>query len=376
MTGSTVRVPAAAAQTDACDVVIRAGALSGLGPLVAAAAPAARYAVLAPRTVAALYGAQVLNALHEGGLRAELLEFADGEASKTRQTWAELTDAMLERGFGRDCCVLALGGGVAGDIAGFVAATYMRGVPVVQLPTTLLAMVDASVGGKTGVDTAAGKNLVGAFHAPRLVVMDPMVLQTLPEDELRAGLAEALKHGAILDADYFRWIAASAPAILAGNAAALEQVVARSVELKAAIVAEDPFEHGRRAILNFGHTVGHALELASGYTLLHGFAVALGMLAEAAAGEAAGITEAGTGVGLAQALDRCGLPVATAVASTAGLLDAMTLDKKARHGTPRLTLLQRIGACAPDETGAWTHALPPALLAEAIGRLADNANSV
>src|SRR5690606_4159708 len=197
------------------------------------------------------------------------------------------------RGFGRDCCVIALGGGVAGDIAGFVAATYMRGVPFVQLPTTLLAMIDASVGGKTGVDTAAGKNLVGAFHAPRIVIIDPLTLRTLPETELRSGLAEAVKHGAILDAAYFDWIADHVDDLLARDHAALEYLIARSVDLKANVVSEDPLESDRRAILNFGHTVGHALERCTNYRLPHGFAVSAGMCAEAALGQAAGFTNRG-----------------------------------------------------------------------------------
>lgn len=374
--GKTVQVTAPAPAMSAYDVAIGAGILSRLGEFAAHAAPAARYAVLAPDRVAALYGDAAVAALRAAGLDAELLAFADGEVHKTRETWTALTDGMLHRGFGRDSCVVALGGGVAGDVAGFVAATYMRGVPVVQVPTTLLAMLDASVGGKTGVDTAAGKNLVGSFHPPRLVLMDTAVLATLPPAELRSGLAEAVKHGAIMDAAYFDWIGANASAILAGDAAALERLVARSVEIKAAVVAEDPLEQGVRAVLNFGHTVGHALERASGFTMLHGEAVSLGMVAEAAAGEEAGVTERGTLQRLEEALRRCELPVSTDPGPVAGLVDGMRLDKKARSGAPRLALLRRIGESARHGDGGWTHPLPESTLAGALRRLAVSADAV
>lgn len=374
--GTSVRVGAPAPPPASYEVVIRTGALQELGALAAAAAPAAQYAVLAPRTVAGLYGGTVLSALERAGLRARLVEFEDGEEHKTRATWAMLTDRLLSLGLGRDSCVIALGGGVAGDVAGFVAATYMRGVPVVQVPTSLLAMVDASVGGKTGVDTEAGKNLVGVFHPPSLVVADPGVLRTLPATELRAGLAEAVKHGAILDAGYFDWIAGNLDAVLAADGATLERLVRRSVELKAGIVREDPFEKGRRAILNFGHTVGHALERQSGYRLLHGYAVALGMIAEAIAGERLGVTAKGTTTRLRELLHRCGLPVTSDAPDVDDLLAAMRLDKKSRAGTPRLALLRHVGTCEATADGAWVHAVPDAVLAECIRALATGTDAV
>jgi 3-dehydroquinate synthase len=195
-----------------------------------------------------------------------------GEAHKTRDTWARATDAMLAAGCGRDTTVVALGGGVVGDLAGFVAATYLRGVPVVQVPTTLLAMLDASVGGKTAVDTPAGKNLVGAFHPPAAVLIDPALLATLPAPDLAAGAAEALKHGVIASAAHFDDVAALLPRLARGEAdpAALARLVGDSVAVKAAVVAEDLTERGRRKTLNFGHTLGHAVEHASGYALRHG----------------------------------------------------------------------------------------------------------
>jgi 3-dehydroquinate synthase len=339
----------------AYDVVIRAGALDDSGAGIAAAVPAVRCAVVAPSPVAVLYAGRVVASLSAAGVAAEVIEFADGEANKTRETWAAITDALLERQFGRDSCIIALGGGVAGDLAGFVAATYMRGIPLVHLPTTLLAMIDASVGGKTGVDTRAGKNLVGAFHQPRLVLADPLVLRTLPAGELRSGLAEAVKHAAIVDADYFADIAADAAAILRIDGPVLERLIARSVEHKARIVAADPLEHGVRAVLNFGHTVGHALERRSSFGIAHGHAVAVGMLVEAQLGEDAGITESGTRVRLAGVLQRLGLPTSAGDATADELWPLLAVDKKARRGQPRTVLLRRIGACARAADGGWTH---------------------
>jgi 3-dehydroquinate synthase len=358
------------------EVVVRAGALDDLVSRVMLAAPADRYALIAPDDIVSLHAERVLGMLRRGGLDAELLPFPAGEKHKTRETWAALTDRMLELRFGRDTAVVALGGGVAGDLAGFVAATYMRGIAVVQVPTTLLAMIDAALGGKTGLDTGAGKNLVGAFHPPRLVIADPLLLGTLPPVELRSGLAEAVKHGAIMDAGYFEWIGAHAPAILGLDPAALEQLVARSVQLKAAVVMEDPYEHGRRVVLNFGHTIAHALELQDDYRLPHGHAVAMGMVAEAAAGEAYGVTEPGTRERLVETLRRCELPAAPVVGSWDALASTMRLDKKARRARPRLTLLERIGACARDPGGRWTFEVPENMLAAAVRLAAQDGPAV
>lgn len=353
------------------DVVVEPGALARLGTLVTAAAPAVRYAVLADERVADLYGDVACAALARAGARVDLVPFAAGEARKTVATWAELSDALVRLGVGRDGCVVALGGGVTGDVAGFVAATYLRGVDFVQVPTTLLAMVDASVGGKTGVDTAAGKNLVGAFHQPRLVVADPEVLASLPDAELRAGLAEAVKHGAIADAAYLDRIVRDAGAILRRDAAALGALVARSVEIKAEVVAADPREAGRRATLNFGHTIGHALEALSGYALPHGFAVATGMVAEAAIGEAAGVTAAGTAARLREALDALGLPTAWPPgADPEAVLAQCRRDKKVRAGRVRYALVARPGEPARTAGGDWTCEVPDAVAAEALAALA------
>src|SRR4051812_28720399 len=261
--------------------------------------------MIADATVHQLYQDGRLGAVTWEG---EALTFPPGEASKTRDQWARLTDELLRRGFGRDSGIIALGGGVAGDLAGFVAATYMRGVPYLQTPTTLLAMLDASVGGKTGVDTPQGKNLIGAFHPPVAVLADPMTLMTLPEREYRGGLAEAVKHGLIADRAYFEWIEAESAALTRQEPAAVTQLIRRSIQIKAEVVSDDEREAGRRAILNAGHTIGHALEQVSGYLIPHGEAVALGLIAECELAEGLGIAPRGLRDRVAALLSRLGLP--------------------------------------------------------------------
>jgi len=339
------------------DVHVERGALQRLDTLLDDVAGAAAYAVIADDRVAALHGATAIGTLSRRA-PAELFTFPAGEANKTRDTWATLTDAMLARGLGRDSCVVALGGGVTGDLAGFVAATYLRGVALVQVPTSLLAMIDASIGGKTAVDVEAGKNLVGAFHPPRLVVVDPAVLDTLPDAQLRAGLAEAVKHGAIADAELLNGMPALAPALLARDPDVLDRSIRRSVEIKAEVVSDDPRETGRRAVLNFGHTIGHAIERVSGYTVPHGFAVAKGMVLEARIGEAAGITAPGTAAALARVLSALGLPTGMPRGMSAdAVLEATRTDKKARASRVRYALLNRIGWPARTEDGGWTIAV-------------------
>lgn len=367
--GTRVRVDSMAVAAPGYDIVVRFGALDELGERVAAAAPADAYAVITPHSLQATIGARAVAELHRAGLHVELLAFDDAEVNKTRETWSALTDRMLDLRHGRDSCVVAVGGGVTGDVAGFVAATYMRGVPFVQVPTTLLSMIDASIGGKTGVDTPAGKNLVGAFHSPAVVVIDPAALQTLPPPHIRSGLAEAVKHGAILDAAYFEWIASNVSSLLALDPASLEQLIARSITLKADIVSADPLEDGRRAILNFGHTVGHALERYTGYSMSHGAAVSVGMCAEAALGEELGCTAPGTADALRALLTTVGLPV-TAAFDPAALVETMTLDKKSRATQPRFALLRSIGECAPDTDGRWTHSVDSQALIHVLQQIA------
>jgi 3-dehydroquinate synthase len=334
-------------------VTIARGALGDVGEIAAASAPAHRYAVISDAHVGALYAARVRASL--GEQRVRVYTIAPGESQKTRETWSGLTDAMLADGFGRDTTVVALGGGVVGDLAGFLAATFMRGVAYIQVPTTLLAMIDASIGGKTGVDTPAGKNLVGAFHQPAAVVVDPDVLRSLPREHLRAGLAEAIKHGVIADADYFDDVVAAAPSILTGGAdadAALERVVARSVAIKADVVRRDVREGGVRKTLNFGHTIGHAIELRSDYRMLHGEAVAVGMVIESRVAERLAVAEPGTSERVREGVRRAGLPVARPVEQSPGdILSATRSDKKARHGLVEYALPCRVGAMAGADRG-------------------------
>ncbi len=352
-----IRVNPAPAPPADYDVLIEAGALQRIAELVQEVAPAYRYAIISDSNVARIHGEAVRRAFEDAGTRAELFEFEAGEAHKTRESWGWLSDELVVRGYGRDAGIIALGGGVTGDIAGFVASTFMRGVPVVQVPTSLLAMVDASVGGKTGVDTPHGKNLIGTFHQPAIVIIDPEVLGTLPEEELRAGLAEAVKHGAIVDAEYLKAIERDREVLYARDASALEQLVRRSVEIKAGVVARDPLENGERKSLNFGHTIGHAVEAMSDYNLPHGFAVAIGMVAEARVGEAMKVTEPGTADRLARILSSFGLPTAIDPdADAMTILDIAARDKKAREGRIQATLIARIGEVARNE-GGWTFPL-------------------
>jgi 3-dehydroquinate synthase len=264
---------------------------------------------------------------------------------------------MLARGFGRDSAVIALGGGMIGDLAGFVAATYMRGIPVVQIPTTLVAMVDASIGGKTAVDTYAGKNLVGVFHAPATVVIDPQTLATLPLREIRAGIAEIVKHGVIADEPYLRQVASALPEVLSTGGQTSDTMLALivpSVEIKAGIVSRDEREEGLRKILNFGHTIGHAVELVSGYSLLHGESVAIGMALEGRLAERIGVAQAGTAATITKVLQTAGLPTELPEGfDPDDLIRAMRSDKKGLSGKVRFALPLRIGAMAGSEAG-WT----------------------
>lgn len=302
-------------------------------------------------------------------LRAESrLTFPAGEGSKNRATWSQLSDDLIAQGFGRDTAIIALGGGVVGDLAGFVAATFLRGVPFAQVPTTLLAMLDASVGGKVGVDTPHGKNLIGAFYPPSIVVADPLTLLSLPDRIFRAGLAEAVKHGMIADAEYFRWIETNARKILGRDLSLLTHLVTRSIELKAQVVSDDEREGGVRAILNAGHTIGHGLEHQSNYLLPHGEAVSLGLLAEARIAERMGLTMAGTADRVEALLRALGLPTRSGPIAVSEVLRAMQHDKKNRDGTVRMALPIRLGAMHQDG-GDWTVPVTDDLLAAALDSL-------
>ena len=349
------------------DIRIGFGILDRLASILAEAAPAHRYAVIADRNVAEVHGSRVRNVLAAGGLDAQFFDFPAGETSKSRSVWADLTDSLIEHGFGRDCCIVSFGGGVAGDLVGFVAATYMRGVAFVQVPTSLLAMIDASIGGKTGLDVPGGKNLVGAFLQPRVVVTDPSLLTTLPESEFTSGLAEAVKHGMIASQAYLEEIEAAADSIVRRDAQAILDLVRGSVRIKTGIVGEDPFEMGRRATLNFGHTIGHAIERVLEYTMPHGNAVAMGMAVESRLGESLGITAAGTTRRLQTILERLGLPSAPPPGIDPDSVVAATrTDKKTRASKVRYALVMRPGLCRPGPGGQWTIEVPDPLVLDAL----------
>jgi len=275
-----------------------------------------------------------------GGKTVESISLADGEAHKTMATVEGVLDKLVESRANRDTTLVALGGGVVGDITGFAAACYMRGVAFIQVPTTLLAQVDSSVGGKTGVNHPQGKNLIGAFHQPKIVLIDTDTLTTLPERELKAGLAEVIKYGAIADTGFFAWLEVNIDVLLARDTAALAHAVRRSCELKAGVVAEDEREAGRRAILNFGHTFGHAIEHCQGYgEWLHGEAVAAGMVMAAMLSDISNEDVAR----LIDLLRRAGLPVKPPAIGAGAMIEAMRLDKKVLGKQLRFVLLKQLG---------------------------------
>lgn len=326
-------------------VRVRRGALDDLGPLTRRATGALRAVVVSDARVASLYAGRALRSLRRAGIAADLVLVPRGERAKRPPVLARLWDRLARLGLGRRDVLVALGGGVVGDLAGFAAASWLRGIAWVCVPTTVLAQVDSSVGGKTGVDLAAGKNLVGAFHQPVLVVADSDTLATLPARQRRAGLAEVAKMGMVADAALFRWTERHADALIAGDPATLASAVRASVAVKARLVRGDERERegGARTALNFGHTLGHAIEAAHGYRgILHGEAVAVGMRAAARlSARLVGLPERDR-ERLDAVLDRLGLPRRMPPISTARLAAAMRHDKK-RARVVRWVLTPRIG---------------------------------
>lgn len=292
--------------------------------------------------VAALYAARIKQALPKRRMVEAVLP--DGEQYKTLESAARLFDVLIANRLGRDALVLALGGGVVGDLAGFVAACYQRGVALAQIPTTLLAQVDSSVGGKTAVNHPGGKNLIGAFHQPEAVIADTALLSTLPDRELAAGLAEVIKYGLVRDADFFDWLEQHIDELRSREPAALAHAIRRSCEIKAEIVGMDEREQGARALLNLGHTFGHAIEAATGYRQwLHGEAVGAGMLIAADLSERLGQLPASAVQRVRALLRRAGLPVEAPRLGAACVLERMQLDKKVQAGRVRLVLLNSLG---------------------------------
>jgi 3-dehydroquinate synthase len=308
---------------------------------------ASQVVVVTNDTVGPLYAEKISNALRQRYDNVSLISLPDGEAYKNWATLSQIHDAMLRGACDRKTIIFALGGGVVGDIAGFAAATYMRGVPYVQVPTTLLAQVDSSVGGKTAINHPMGKNMIGAFYQPRLVLCDTDVLASLPRRQLSAGLAEVIKYGPIADMDFLSWIESNLEQLLAGEPAALAYAIRRSCEIKAQVVVADERETGQRAILNFGHTFGHAIEAGLGYgEWLHGEAVGCGMVMAARLSQRLGLVDTQFVERLVRLIQRAGLPVVGPDLGVDRYLDLMRSDKKADGGEIRFVVLDRPGSAA------------------------------
>ncbi|WP_292019832.1 MULTISPECIES: 3-dehydroquinate synthase [unclassified Brevundimonas] len=332
----------------AYDVVVGRGLLAQAGGRIAPLAKG-RTVIVTDETVAAIHGAALAESLAAAGVNTQTVAVPAGEGSKSFAQLERVLDRLLEIGLDRKDVVIALGGGVVGDLAGLAAALYMRGIDFVQVPTTLLAQVDSSVGGKTAIDTPRGKNLVGAFHQPRLVLADIDVLATLPERQVRSGWAEVLKHGLICDAAFFDWLAGEGAVGASGDPAALERAVIRSVEIKSAVVGEDEKEAGRRALLNLGHTFGHAVETEVGFdedALAHGEAVALGCCMAFRYSAREGLCSAADVARVEAVVAAAGLPTRLEQAGAFAadrLLALMAGDKKAEGGALTLILARGVG---------------------------------
>jgi 3-dehydroquinate synthase len=326
-------------------IVVECGALATVGARVRELGVGARVALFSDDAIMRLHGALVEDSLRGAGFIVTRIGLPEGESAKTLAVAERSWNALLAAGLDRSSTVLALGGGAVGDLAGFVAATYMRGMNFVQLPTTVLAQVDASIGGKTAIDHPLAKNLIGAFHQPRLVVVDPLAVRTLPDRDFRSGVAEMVKHGVVLDAEYFAALERDHAALLARDVAVLERAIAGSCRLKANVVERDEREAELRNVLNYGHTIGHAIEAASGYAAYtHGEAVSLGMVAEAHLAHRLGIANGETLARQERLLAALGLPIRMRPLDGDAVLTAMTRDKKARDGRLPFVLAPAIGA--------------------------------
>lgn len=336
-------------------ILIGAGCVTELASCIKNMMPSHIF-IVTDSIVGPLYSQRLQEYLQPLGLTVRVLEFPAGEAYKTRKTKELLEDQMLEAGASRQACVIALGGGVVLDVAGYVASTYARGVPLVLVPTSLLAMVDACIGGKTAVNTPQGKNLIGTFYQPDAVFIDVNFLSTLPQEELKNGVVEMVKHALILDGDYFDFLEANAIKVLDLDMPIVEEAIKRSVAIKVHVVAQDEKEAGIRRLLNFGHTVGHAIEAASSYSIPHGRAVALGILQEAKVSEKMGHLQPQEFERIQQLFIAYGIDLTLNLAQD-DLHSIMCMDKKAHKGIPRLVILEKIGA-ALSCNGAWCQNIP------------------
>jgi 3-dehydroquinate synthase len=325
------------------EITVRPGLLDDVGPLLSSLTKSTRAGLVTDSQVGPLYAPTVSGSLKESGIDPIMATIPAGEGHKTLADLAPVFDALLSARVERSTPILALGGGVIGDMTGFVAASILRGVPFVQIPTTLLAMVDASVGGKTGINHAVGKNLIGAFHQPIAVLIDPAVLETLPTREIRGGLAECIKHDIIRDAEGFDRLEHDIHRALAMDIDYLSDLVVHNVALKARVVEADPFERGDRAHLNFGHTFGHAIETVSRYSYSHGECVALGMVAAARMAGDLGMIDQQSVQRIVAVIQAVQLPVSGLKLGIKELVDAMMYDKKVKAGKVRFVLPDRIG---------------------------------
>ena len=326
-------------------IVVASGALQSVGQRLRELRLGSRAALVSDGAIMRLYGKTVVASLEAAGFTVTTIDVPEGEAAKTLTVAEHCWDQLLTAGLDRTSTVLALGGGAVGDVAGFAAATYMRGINFVQLPTTVLAQVDASIGGKTAIDHPVGKNMIGAFHQPRLVVVDPAVARTLPEREFRSGLAEIVKHGIVLDADYFAELERDLAPLAARDLDVLERIIGGSCRLKASVIERDEREAELRHVLNYGHTIGHALEAATGYArYAHGEAVSLGIVAEARLARRLGIADDETTARQERMLETLGLPVRAPSIDVEPIVSAMARDKKAKDGRVPFVLAPRIGA--------------------------------
>lgn len=360
---ATVKVPLG---NRSYEITIHSALLKALGGLCRRQKLGGRCAVISDANVAPRYGAAAVSSLKQAGFDPVLLTVPAGETAKSLKSVQTCYDRLAAYRLERKSFIVALGGGVVGDLAGFVAATYLRGIPFVQVPTTLLAQVDSSVGGKVGVNLSAGKNLVGAFYQPRFVLCDLDTLRTLPEREFRAGLAEVIKYGIIYDAGFFARLERDLPKILRREPKVLAAVIARCCEIKAEVVGQDETEGGLRAILNFGHTIGHAIENISGYgKYLHGEAISIGQIAAAELSASGLGLPAGDVARIRDLFQHTGLPTQLnlSAAQRKRLFAAMSLDKKVSGGEVKFVLAERIGKVV------WGQRVSAALINAALDRI-------
>jgi 3-dehydroquinate synthase len=326
------------------EIVIQDGLLDRVGEHLLPFKMGPETVVVTNAVVKRHYGTRVVRSLKAVGFKPTVLTLPDGERTKSLKWASAILDELVRRRYERKTWLLALGGGVIGDLAGFAASVYLRGIPFVQVPTTLVAQVDASIGGKTGVNHPRGKNLIGAFYQPKLVLSDPAVLRTLPAAEYRAGLAEVIKYGVIEDAAFFEFLERDIALVLKQDSTAVQRIIRTSSAIKAAVVAEDEREGDRRRILNFGHTLGHALETVTGYRRYkHGETVAIGMVAAASLAERMRLADATVAERIRTLVEKAGLPAALPPYPTTRLINAMRQDKKVQDKRIHFVLPDRIG---------------------------------